>query len=144
MKTENINNPLFLESDIYNNFIKDNAGTGGLMIRAYAASEAIPIAGMKLSVSTIYDNVKIVFFEGETDDSGMIKKLNLPAPAINPDDLVAPQKTVYQIEVPNILNNTNLTYNVNMYDGVCVIQNINPVPNIGNRLIYNQGEFYGS
>ena len=142
MKTENVNNPDFQASELYQNFLENNKGSGGLLIRAYAANEAIPIEGMKIIVSTIFNDVKIIFFEGVTDNSGMIKRLQLPAPATDPNDLNVPKKTVYQIEVPYILNNTNMEYSVNIYDGVCVIQNINPIPNVGPR--FGMRKRYGS
>ena len=72
MNTYYFNDSNFKELDIYKNFIKENSGNAYLDIRTSAASEAIPISGVKIIISKIIDNNKIIFYEGLTDSSGML------------------------------------------------------------------------
>ena len=124
MNLKYYNDESFKNSVLYQEFIKDNSGKGNLRIRAYVANEALPIQGLKVIVSTTWDNAKIVFFEGETDSSGMIEPISLPTPKINIDNLEAPIGIVYDVETIN--NNYKQIFKVLMYDGVCVVQNVIP------------------
>ena len=100
--------------------MRENSGIGNLKIRAYAASLALPVSGLEVTVSTIVDNYNVIFFTGKTDASGMIENIELPAPILG-NNLVIPNTITY-----NILAGNN-NYSVNMYDGICVIQNINSI-----------------
>jgi hypothetical protein len=120
-------NPKFLD------FLRENPGVGGLKVRAYGANEAIPISGLKIVVSINYNDYKFIFFDGETDNSGMIEKIELPTPKYNMDDLVVPKSITYLIDVKYALDNSEQSFNVNMYDGVCVLQNISITPNAKER-----------
>ena len=51
MDTYNINDSEFVNSDMYKNFINENPGRGYLKIRAYSASQAVPISGLQVVVS---------------------------------------------------------------------------------------------
>ena len=128
MNTYYFNDSNFKELDIYKNFIKENSGNAYLDIRTSAASEAIPVSGVKIIISKIIDNNKIIFYEGLTDNSGMINNINLPTPIINTNDLVVPIGTIYNIEA--IYNDINKNYSILMYNGITVLQNINIVPTI--------------
>ena len=68
----------------------------------------------------------MIFYEGVTNISGLIEKISLPTPPKENDDLIAPKNTTYKITT--LYNNREYTYVVNMYDGICVVQNINIVP----------------
>ena len=128
MNTYNINDKNIDNLLAYQNFIKNNEGVGYLKIRAYGASEAVPIEGVNIEVSTLLgDNTKLIFFTGKTDASGMIKKLALPAPKEGSDNLIAPSKTVYDIKAS--YSDIEENFKVNLYDGICVQQTINVVPN---------------
>ena len=128
MNTYNINDDNFINSDIYKEFIKQNPSRGSLRIRAYAASEAIPIKGLKVTISTEFDNSNIIFFEGVTNESGVIEKISLPAPKLVTDNLDVPNKTSYEILATYEKEKLNKVYKVNMYEDVCVVQNINVAP----------------
>ena len=110
----------FVKSSLYDSFMRENSGIGNLKIRAYAASLALPVSGLEVTVSTIVDNYNVIFFTGKTDASGMIENIELPAPILG-NNLVIPNTITY-----NILAGNN-NYSVNMYDGICVIQNINSI-----------------
>jgi len=128
LNTYNINDDNFINSDLYKDFIKENPSRGNLRIRAYTASGAIPIKDLKVTISTQYKSANIIFYEGETNESGVIEKISLPAPKLINDNLDVPKKTTYEILAvyePEKLNNV---YKVNMYEDVCVVQNINVAP----------------
>ena len=130
MNIYNVNDSNFFNSESYQKFLLDNPSIGYLNIRAYAASQAIPISGLKVVVFKNIDNDKIVFFEGLTNSSGIINGITLPAPKINSDDLKAPSKTEYEIEATYLPSNLIKTYKVNIYENVSVIQNISIVPDV--------------
>ena len=118
----------FVNSELYQNYLMKNPSVGYLKIRASAANSAVPISGLKVIVSKIIDNNMVIFYEGSTNDSGIIEKISLPVPKIVSDDLIAPVGMEYDIntnyEVDNIIGN----YKVNVYENIYVVQNINIVP----------------
>lgn len=122
----------FMKTNEYNEFIKNNPGIGKLKIRSYAASEALPVEGLNIVVSSIINNNKIIFFTGKTDGSGMIPTISLPTPSLI-SNLEIPNTIKYDIEAYMDSSNKS-NFSVNMYDGVCVLQNINFIPgdNYGN------------
>ena len=121
MNTYFINDEKLKNSDFYRKFMENHPGKGNLKIHAYAASEALPVSGLHIVVSTNIDNNKVIFFDGVTDSSGMIQTLSLPTPSLEISNLEVPVGTIYYIETDNI------TYSVNLYDGICVVQNINTI-----------------
>ena len=126
-----------MNNNSYQKFLKDNSSVGYLKIRAYAASEAIPIMGLKVIVSKEIDNKDIVFFEGDTDESGVIEKITLPAPPLKLNNLTAPDKATYKITAIYDQDNFKEIFNVNIYEEIWVMQNIVLVPNKTN----NRGDF---
>ena len=127
MNIYNINDEDFKKSEIYKKFINEYPMVGYLKIRAYSASGAIPVRGLKIEVSTNYENSKIIFFDGITDTSGIIEKITLPAPKLTTIEDV-PNKIIYDINATYPPNLLDLNYKVNMYEDIFVIQNINVVP----------------
>ena len=127
----------FTKTDTYQRFIRDNSGFGFLNIRAYGANSAIPIANMKVEVSKIIDNIKVIFFEGKTDSSGNIYNIKLPSPLISNDDLEIPSSIEYNVDAT--YNNEVLPFFIKIYSNIQVVQNINVVPSM--RL---DGNYYGS
>ena len=131
MNTYNINDQNFINSLEYQKFLNENPSRGYLNIRAFAASQAIPISGLRIVVSTDIDNDRVIFFEGSTNSSGIIGGIALPAPRLDPNNLDAPNKTTYDIQATYLPDNIVQNYRVNMYENVSVIQNINIVPEGG-------------
>lgn len=124
----NVNDKDFVNSEFYKSFINLNPGVGYLKIRAYAASQAVPISGMNVVVSKNIDGDKVVFFEGITNESGVIEKISLPVPKMGSDNLLVPVITTYDINTN--YDGEDRVYKVNIYDGIYVVQNINVTPNI--------------
>ena len=130
MNTYSIYDEDYTNSFSYQRFLDENPSKGSLRIRAYAASEAIPISGLKVVVSKVIDNNNVIFFEGYTDESGLIEKISLPAPTLNIDNLIKPIKTTYEIKATYLPDNFSKIYNVNIYENIYVIQNIVIIPKI--------------
>lgn len=130
MNTYNINDESYKNSEEYQNFLKDNPEIGYLKIRAYAASGAVPVSGVGIVVSKDINNNKVIFYKGLTNESGVIEKIELPAPKLDPNDLDIPNKITYDIKATYSPNNTNTIFKVNIYEKIRVIQNISIVPEL--------------
>ena len=131
MNTYNINDQNFVNTEEYQQFLRNNPSRGYLNIRAYAANQAIPISGLKIVVSINIGNNKVIFFEGSTNSSGVLGGIALPAPRLDQNNLDTPSMTTYDIEATYTPDNLVKLYKVNMYENVSVIQNINIVPEGG-------------
>ena len=136
MNSFNFNDNEFMQSEMYKKYIRENNKVGYLSIRAYAANKALPIEGLNVVVYKVIDNNRIIFYEGKTDNSGLIEKISLPAPEISNDDLVKPASQEYTIEAN--YDNQNLLFFITMYENISVNQNINVVP-----IIRLDGSSYG-
>ncbi len=110
----------------YNEFMKNNPSFGYLTIKASSASEAIPISGLDIEVSSN----NIIFYKGVTDSSGLIENIKLPAPINVSNNLDIPKKQEYIIKAVYDPDNFYLEYRVNIYENLTVIQNINVIPNV--------------
>ena len=126
--TYNIDDKDFLNSELYKSFINANPGLGFLKIRAYAASQAVPIGGLSVQVSKDIGGNKVIFFEGITNESGVIEKIQLPVPRMGTDNMISPVISVYDISTT--YEGESRVYKVNVYDNIYVVQNINVTPNI--------------
>ena len=128
MNIYNVNDQNFVNSEMFQKFLKQNPGRGSLRIRAFAANQAIPIEGLRVIISKNIDGNRVIFFEGYTNESGVIEKIKLPTPKLDVNNLSVPNKATYNISTTYIPNNLNNNYNVDMYEDVCVVQDINIVP----------------
>ena len=126
MNNVNITDSNFISTIVYKKFMIENTGRGILNIRASFANQALPITNLKVVVSKEIENYNVIFYEGVTNISGLIGKISLPTLPKENNDLIAPKATTYKITA--LYNNREYTYVVNMYDGICVVQNINIVP----------------
>ena len=113
MNSINFNDPLFKQTDEYKNFINNNKSQGYLSIRAYAANAAIPISGLSITVYKILDNQKVIFFEGATDNSGMISQISLPAPVLSGNDEEIPASIDYDVDAK--YQDQELIFNIKLY-----------------------------
>ena len=69
------------ENNTYEDFMAKNKEYGYLKVQAFAAQQALPVSGVKIIVSKDFTDMKKIFFEGTTDESGIIDNIKLPAPA---------------------------------------------------------------
>ena len=128
MNTIYFNDSNFIKTDTYKEFVSKNNSNGVLNIRAYAANAAIPISGLNVTVFKILNNQKVIFFEGATDESGIINQILLPTPSISNNDEEIPSSQDYDISA--VYESQRLVFKVLMYSGIQVNQNINIVPQI--------------
>lgn len=129
MNTYYYNDESFQNSNLYKTFNEQNPTRGYLKIRAYAANQAIPIEGLNVVIRKIIDNNTIIFFEGDTDNSGVIERIILPTPKLNISDLTIPNTITY--DIVTTYNDITRIYTINMYENIYVIQNISVIPDGG-------------
>lgn len=129
MNTYSFNDKSFVDSSVFQEFMRSHPARGFLKIRAYAASGAVPVSGLKIYVSTKIGDSDFIFFEGSTNESGIVDYISLPAYKLDDNNLDVPNKTVYNIKAIDNENDT-LIYQVNIYENVYVIQNISLVPDM--------------
>lgn len=122
------NDPAYLE------FLRNNPGNGFLKIRASAANEAVPISGIQIKVTKLIGNTNVVFFEGQTDGSGMINNISLPAPAAIASDEDVPQFTDYNVSATGSMQDLKEEYSVAICCGITVIQYISVTPMISEEI----------
>lgn len=67
-------------SETYQNFLSKNKQFGYLKVQAFAARQAVPVSGVSVVISKIFSDGTHVFFEGITDESGIVDNIELPAP----------------------------------------------------------------
>ncbi len=130
MNTYYFDNTQFMNSSSYSEFISKNSEKGILKIRAYSANQAVPVKGLRVIVSYIINNDKIIFFDGYTNDSGIIERIVLPVPKLDINNMDVPNTITYDIEATYEPDNINTIYKVNRYENICVVQNINIVPKL--------------
>ena len=95
---------------------------------------------MDIVVTTNIENNKITFFEGKTNQSGVIESIKVPAPILNNDNLTNPPSLIYEINAYYKPDKITKVYKVNIYDKLTVIQNISIVPDT----IIKAGVIYGN
>ena len=107
----------------FSEFLKENPGYGYLKVRTSMASEAMPLKGVHILVSLTYKDEDIIFFDGFTNESGIVEKIKLPTPILDDNNLIKPKKITYVVTVE--YKDFISSYNISMYEGVCTNQNIN-------------------
>lgn len=118
-----------LSNDVqFQDFLKNNPGYSTLKIRASAANEAYPISGVRIVVTKKIGNYDVIFYEGETDSSGMINNIVLPSPRAIQNDLEIPQFTSYSLQASSEKDDFYQTFEVSVCCGITVIQYINITP----------------
>lgn len=123
------NDSNLLEDKDYQEFLKENPEYGYLKIRASAANEAIPIKNVDIVVSKKIGNNNVIFYEGKTDESGMINDIKLPSPEKIKSDEEVPKFTEYEILATYEPQNINKRYKVSICCDIVAIQYIRIIPN---------------
>lgn len=115
-----------MNNEIYEQFLKDNPEVGILKVQIFMAEQAIPIANVNIIIEKEISNETINFYEGITDESGIVANINLPAPIIKNYD--EPEYVSYKLIVthPNYIGPTIFT--IPIYSGQKMIQYITLVP----------------
>jgi hypothetical protein len=116
----------FKNTGTYKNFNNIHSGTGILKIEAYTASGAYPLSNVSIRISKELGNDTIIFFEGETNDSGIIDNIILPTRKMNEEVMDASDilYTTYDLNAKYSKYNLDKKYDVSIFDNVKVIQPI--------------------
>lgn len=129
MNDVNVEDEVLKNDPSYQQFLQDNPGFGYLKIRASSINEAIPVSGINIRVSKVIGNNNVIFFEGATDNSGMINDIVLPAPKAITSDEEVPNFTEYKLEANS--KDINEEYTISICCSITIIQYINVIPKIG-------------
>ena len=116
----------FKDSSTYKNFININNGKGILKIEASTASEAYPLEGVEVTISKKLDGRKVIFYNGVTNNSGIIDGIVLPTRRIENEveDVSDIVFTTYDLVANYPKYNMNKEYDVSIFDNIKVIQPI--------------------
>lgn len=134
MNEKYISDKSLLDDKAYQDFLKENPSYGFLKIRASAANEAVPISNIKIKVSKEIGNNNVIFYEGITDESGMINNIKLPSPVKITSDLEKPKFTDYKLTAINEMENIDKEYTISICCGITVIQYINIIPKVSGEI----------
>ena len=118
------------DDNVYNEFLNNNPGRGTLKIRVTSASEALPVSGVNVVVSKEIGNDTYIFYEGQTDSSGMINNIKLPTPVRITSNLEVPNFTSYKVRVEYSKDKFDKTYEISLCCGSGLIQYVNITPNV--------------
>ena len=120
----------FKQTESYKTFISNNPDNSNLKIQASRANNAMPVADVEVIISHIIDEYKVIFFDGKTNESGIIENISLPVPKLDTNDMNIPLSTTYSIEAIYTKENVDVLYKAKMFSGIDAIQNIDINPNI--------------
>ena len=120
----NFDSQEFKSTDMYEKFIKENSARGILKIEAHSSTNAYPLKNVRIVVSKMIENDKVIFFDGLTNESGIIENIILPTKVLTDEvnsaaDIIF---TTYDVEASYPDNDLKKDYNVSIFDNVKVIQ----------------------
>ena len=114
----------------YQQFILDNPDVGYLKVQAFTAYGAIPIENVKVIVFKDIGNYRVIFFEGNTDSSGIISDIMLPAPETITDPNATPAYTIYNMTAIDNEYESIKNYLIGMFGDVRVLQYVKMMPQV--------------
>jgi len=121
----------FKKMDIYEDFIAKNPSIGYLKVQATTAYGAIAVPDTEITIYKDIGENNVIFFRGNTDSSGIIDNIALPAPLmVDSTSLETPEYTIYDLNAVNLGYETIKKYSIGMFGGVKVIQNIKMTPQV--------------
>lgn len=112
----------------YQSFISNNPSRAFVKVRASSVNEALPIKDLEVTISKKIGNNTIIFYEGKTDESGMINGITLPAPIKVKTNEDIPEFTKYDLNATYLKTNFKKTYQISVCCGITVVQHINIIP----------------
>lgn len=122
----------FKKTDLYADFIKENPDVGHLKVQVFTAYGAIPVSDTKIIITKDIEEYKVIFFQGETDSSGIISDIALPSPvtvtSLTPE--VVPGYTIYELTAIHQGYETLKSYSIGVLGGVNIIQYVKMLPDI--------------
>lgn len=113
-------------SEKYGDYLKNNSGFGLLRIQVFTANQAFPLQDVEIKVYKDIDGMRVVFYSGVTDSSGIIDNINLPTKKVKKEVESAAdiKSTDYVIEARYPKTDVTQEYVVSIYDDLKVIQPI--------------------
>ncbi len=123
----------FKQMDEYNSFMEQNPSNGILKIQVFSATQSIPIANVNIRITKQIGNNNVIFFEGKTDESGIIDNILLPAPngEYNAETYEIPGNTSYMVTAVSNNFNEVKQKEVGMFGDIKVIQVFRIAPTNG-------------
>ncbi len=105
--------------------------TGSIIIRAYAASGALPVPGTVVRIYGVDEENRFIEYSIITDINGTTESISLPAPSkIYSQTPNAPEASyaLYNLEITAPGFYTKKINNVSVFDGIQTIQLVNMIP----------------
>ncbi len=123
----------FKKTDSYNDFIKKNPSLGRFKVQVSMGSGGVPVSGAEVLVTKDIGDKRVLFFKGNTNESGMIDDIKVPAPIGITDfsEQEFPKYTEYNLSVIDKRNDTIREYVIQALGDVKAIQSVNIVPKGG-------------
>lgn len=111
-------------------FLKRNPESGFLRVQVFAADQAFPIPNATVVVSKRFPEENCVFFRSQTDASGIMNRITLPAPdrlLADAPSALQPYAT-YDVVVTHPLFTAVHLADVAVFDSVETVQNVEMIP----------------
>lgn len=86
-----LDTPEYTVPNALEEYLAKNCEHGTLRVQAFRARQAIPVEGVAVTVQCPIGGAARIFFEGSTDESGVIDPILLPAP--KPEGSLSPDGT---------------------------------------------------
>lgn len=120
----NFDSQEFKNTDVYKNFVNENSARGILKVEARSSTNAYPLKDVRIVVSKMMGNDKVIFFDGVTNESGIIENIILPTKKMAEEVNSASDIffTKYDLEASYPNNDLKKDYDVSIFDNVKVIQ----------------------
>jgi hypothetical protein len=123
---ENIPDPSGLS---YSDFLAQNPAIGYLKVQASQAQQALPLSDLEIYVTQDFQGTRVLFYRGHTDESGLIERIELPAPpkeqSLRPQ--TAGRGAVYQVYTAHPSFEPRL-YNAEIFEVLTAILSVVPRP----------------
>lgn len=107
----------------YAEFLEKNPFTGTLKVQAFRGNQAFPVPDVQVRVSRGFRDGERLFFEGATDENGIIDGITLPAPSrensLSPDGPLT--TAVYDLSAQHPLYQSR-SVQLAIYEGITAIQ----------------------
>lgn len=113
---------------IYGDFFKDNPDVGYLKVNVSTANGAFPVSGARVIITKEVGPYNVLFFSGETNDSGMIENIVLPAPPRVSNNLEMPKYTLYDLRVTHSGFQNVSGYTLGVFGDTKIIQYVRMIP----------------
>ena len=120
----------FKNTDLYEDFKKENDDIGNLKVQVFTAYGAIPIQDTNIVVYKDIEEYRVIFFQGITDSSGIISNISLPAPKMVSSNEETPIYTIYNMTAFNTGYESLKSFVIGMLGGVNVIQYVKMMTSI--------------